>query len=104
MGKSNPVYKPAYEIVKQERINELLKYENSFLWSPQFTPKIFVNLFVIPTILVIAFMCYLHYIAIPKKMMEHKLKYGIRYKEMEKMGFLDGWYDEYVKKDKLLEF
>jgi hypothetical protein len=37
-------------------------------------------------------------------MMEHKLRSGIRYPEMEKKGYLDGWYEEYIKKDKVLDF
>ena len=36
-------------------------------------------------------------------MMEVKLRRGIRFPELESSGWLDGWYDEYMKPDKLLQ-
>jgi hypothetical protein len=37
-------------------------------------------------------------------MMQNKKKYGVRYPELEKRGWLDGWYEEYYKVDKVLTF
>lgn len=47
---------------------------------------------------------YIRFIAVPENMMKYKRKYGVRFPESEKLGYLDGWYDEYMKKDKILEF
>lgn len=79
--KSNPIYRPAYELIRQERVAEVRKYEDSFLWSPEFTPTHF-KIFLYPSIFVVFLIFYIHYVAVPKTMMEHKIKSGIRYPEM----------------------
>lgn len=42
VSRSNPVYQPAMKEIRNERQLKQLKYENSLLWSPKFTPN---NLF-----------------------------------------------------------
>ena len=37
-------------------------------------------------------------------MIKNKKKYGIIYHDLEAKGFLDGWYEEYIKEDKVLKF
>ena len=40
----------------------------------------------------------------PRKMLEWKQKRGIRFEELQAKGKLDGWLNEYVRKDRALEF
>lgn len=99
---SNPVYRNAFEIMKQQKIDQVQKYEDSFLWSPKYTPNNFKYSFLIPLTFVLLLGLYIRFIAIPKNMMMYKRKYGVRFPESESLGYLDGWYDEYMKKDKVL--
>lgn len=78
--------------MKQEKVNEMLKYENSFLWSPKFTPKDFRK-FICFALFVGLLMLYIRYIATPMHMMKQKKRLGIRFPQLEKRGWLNGWYE-----------
>ena len=47
-----------------------------------FTPTHAKWMFVIPAIGVVLLMLYIRFIAQPKKMMEYKKKYGVKFKEL----------------------
>jgi hypothetical protein len=66
-SKTNP-YKVHYDLILSERreYHEYLK--NSVLWSPRYTPRHFLLGFLFPAVLVAGLMCYIRYIAIPKRM------------------------------------
>lgn len=64
------------------------------MWSPHFTPKHFKYLFLVPAVLVTMLLLYIRYIANPKRMMEIKRRLGVRFKELEKRGWLNGWEDD----------
>ena len=89
-----------------------MKYENSVLWSPQFTPWHFKYWFALPGIFllinsaffVLSLILYVHYIAQPRKMLYYKRKYGIKFPTLEPKGWLVGWLDEYRKPDSVLQF
>lgn len=84
-------YYESYALLKQESMKDLTRYENSILWSPHFTPKKFKWTFAVPAVLVAMLLLYLRYIGTPRRMLELKKRLGIRFKELEKRGWLDGW-------------
>lgn len=81
-----------------------MKYENSYLFSPVFTPDHFKYMFLLPASLVLMLMLYIRYIAQPRQLLKYKKKYGISLKKWEEKGWMDGWMDEYNKKDETLTF
>eukprot|EP01017_Pseudomicrothorax_dubius_P048307 TRINITY_DN8767_c0_g1_i1.p1 TRINITY_DN8767_c0_g1~~TRINITY_DN8767_c0_g1_i1.p1 ORF type:complete len:195 (-),score=47.81 TRINITY_DN8767_c0_g1_i1:139-723(-) len=91
--KTNP-YKAQYDMIVAERRAELEYYKNSILWSPRYTPKQFKYLFFYPAIMVFLLMLYIRYVAVPKRMMELKNKYGYVFPELEAKGWLKGWMDD----------
>lgn len=92
-SKTNP-YKIHYDVVLAERRDELEKFKNSLLWSPRYTPWHFKFLFLYPAFFVGFLMFYIRYIAIPKRMLYLKKKYGIVSPELEEKGWLKDWEDE----------
>ena len=91
--KTNP-YKIHYDVILAERKDQLMKYQNSILWSPRYTPWHFKYIFLYPAICVAFLMFYLRYIAMPRKLLLLKRKYGIMSPELEEKGWLDGWEDD----------
>jgi hypothetical protein len=71
-----------------------MKYQNSILWSPQFTPWHFKYLFLIPAVMVAMLLLYIRYIGQPRRMIELKRRLGIKFRELEKRGWLNGWEDQ----------
>ena len=94
-AKTNP-YKIQYEVIIAEKRTQLAYYENSILWSPRYTPRHFKFLFLYPTIAIIFFCFYLRYIALPRRMLYLRRKYGYKFNELEQKGWLDGWIDDEI--------
>lgn len=92
-SKTNP-YKIHYDIALAERRNLLEKYKNSIIWSPRYTPWHFKYIFLYPAAFVAFLMFYIRYIAIPKRMLYLKTKYGLTSPELEEKGWLQDWEDE----------
>jgi hypothetical protein len=61
-------------------------------------------MFLLPAIGVLMLMLYIRYIAQPRTLLRYKQKYGISLKKWEERGWMDGWMDEYNKKDETLTF
>ena len=89
---TNP-YKIPYELAIADKIEEMEKYKNSVLWSPRMTPKKFTFSFIYPMGFALILVWYIHNVAIPRRMVEMKRKYGYVFPELESKGFLDGWWD-----------
>lgn len=101
---SNPVYRNINELVRRDEEEERQKYEDSFWWSPRFTPRTFKLGFLPLFIFVLATLLYHNKVMMPRKMLEWKQKRGIRFEQLEAKGTLDGWLHEYIRKDQALEF
>lgn len=69
-------------------------YQDSILWSPRFTPKTFKKLFLIPAICAAMLLLYIRYIQSPRRILELKKRWGIKFKELESRGWLKGWAEE----------
>ncbi|CAD8096573.1 unnamed protein product [Paramecium primaurelia] len=89
---TNP-YKIPYELAIADQIDQMEKYKNSILWSPRMTPKKFTFAFIYPMGFALVLLWYIHNVAIPRRMVEMKRKYGYVYPELESKGWLDGWWD-----------
>ena len=63
-------------LVVAERRAQLEYYKESVLWSPKYTPFHFKFMFLYPFIFVMLLMAYIRYVAIPKRMIYLKKKYG----------------------------
>jgi hypothetical protein len=96
--KTNP-YKVHYDLVLAERREELEKYRKSVLWSPKYTPWHFKYIFFYPFLWVMFLMWYIRYIAIPKRMLYLKKKFGYVFPELEEKGWLDGWLEDEAEAD-----
>jgi hypothetical protein len=68
-----------FDLVLIDKQNYLMKYENSILWSPKFTP---VQFYWTMAWVVLAFSItfYIFLIAQPRNMLKYKQKYGIKFK------------------------
>jgi hypothetical protein len=75
------------------------------LWSPRFTPWHFKNIFLIPSFFVAVLIWYITYVAIPRRAMFLRDRYGFIFKDLEvslsffinlmkERGWFDGWLDE----------
>jgi SNF family Na+-dependent transporter len=56
-------------------------------------------MFLLPAFFVTLLLLYIRYIAQPRTMLKYKKKYGIKFKDLEKKGWLDSWLDEYSPPD-----
>ena len=92
-SKTNP-YKIHYDIAMAERRETLEKYQNSILWSPRYTPWHFKYLFLYPVAFIAFFLFYLRNIALPRRLLYLKRRYGITSPELEEKGWLQDWEEE----------
>lgn len=102
-SKTNP-YKVVYEVIVSERRAQLEHYQNSILWSPRYTPRHFKYLFLYPAICVLGLCLYIRYIALPKRMLQLRRKYGYKFPELEERGWLDGWIDDELMEDTVTDW
>ena len=72
---TNP-YKIPYELAVADRLDAMDKYKDSVLWSPRYTPKHFVFLFLYPMGFALILVWYIHYVQMPRRMVHLKRKKG----------------------------
>ena len=92
-SKTNP-YKIHFDIALAERRDQIEKFQNSILWSPRYTPWHFKFLFVYPVIMIAFFLFYLRNIALPRRLLYLKRRYGITSPELEEKGWLEDWEED----------
>ena len=97
-SKTNP-YKIHYDIAMAEQRELVEKYKNSILWSPRYTPWHFKYLFLYPAAFIAFFLFYLRNIALPRRLLYLKHKYGIISPELEEKGWLKDWEEEEEMED-----
>lgn len=87
---TNP-YKDAYDIALAEKIARTQMLEESKIWSTRFNPRYLKMAFLPVFGLGIAVLLYVHFIAIPKRMLGLKQRQGMYFKDLERKGFLKNW-------------
>lgn len=92
-SQTNP-YKIHFDIILAERREQIQNYQKSILWSPRYTPWHFKYIFLYPVFFIIFLMLYLRYIAMPRRLLFLKKKYGLTSPELEEKGWLVDWEEE----------
>lgn len=82
-----------------EGIARMEMLEDSKLWSARFPPSFFGKIYLPIVLSGVLFCVYLHYVQIPKNMLQKKRRYGMSFPDLEKRGFLKDWMVEDFRDD-----